>query len=175
MNYNDMMRTVAGTTALTRKQADEVVVSTLTVLSEVISADETRDLLAQLPKSIRDRVPVSAERLPMRPIEFVARVADLGTLPVDAAERNVRAVFSVLTQAVNSGEINDIAEELGDEYADLLGRAARVERAAAARSARGAPGVVDRERESVAHVVGTAIAIARIPVDVGLRRVGLRH
>ena len=129
MNYNDMMRNVAGSTGLTRKQADEAVVTTLTVLAETISAEETRDLLAQLPKSIRDRVPVSGTTLEMRPIEFLARVADLTVSATEVeAETSVRAVFSVLTQAVNSGEMNDIAKELGDAYADLLDRTDRLER-----------------------------------------------
>ena len=129
VNYNDMMRNVAGSTGLTRKQADEAVVTTLTILAETISADETRDLLAQLPKSIRERVPVSGTTLEMRPIEFLARVADLTANATDVdAETRVRAVFSVLTQAVNSGEMNDIAEELGDAYADLLDRTDRIER-----------------------------------------------
>lgn len=127
-----MMRTVAGSTGLTRKQADEAVVTTLTVLAEVISADETRDLLAQLPKSIRERVPVSGTTLPMRPIEFVARVADLAPNQTDVdTETKIRAVFAVITQAVNSGEMNDIAGELGDEFADLLDRTERLERAEA--------------------------------------------
>lgn len=129
VNYNDMMRTMAGSTGLTRKQADEAIVTTLTVLAEVISAGETRDLLAQLPKSIRDRVPVSGTTLPMRPIEFVARVADLAPNQTEVGtEAKIRAVFAVLTQAVNSGEMNDIADELGDEFADLLDRTERLER-----------------------------------------------
>ena len=132
MNYNDMMRNVAGSTGLTRKQADEAVVTTLTVLAETISAEETRDLLAQLPKSIRERVPVSGTTVEMRPIEFLARVADLTVSATGVeTETSVRAVFSVLTQAVNSGEMNDIADELGDEYADLLDRTDRIEREAA--------------------------------------------
>lgn len=125
MNYNDFVRTVAGATALTRKQADEAVVTTLTVMAEVISAGETQDLLAQLPKSFRERVPVSAETTPMRPIEFVARVSDLVGVPLEDAERNARAVFDVLTKAVNAGEMADIADELGDEYAGWLGREVR--------------------------------------------------
>ena len=129
MNYNDMMRNVAGSTGLTRKQSDAAVVTTLTVLAETISAEETRDLLAQLPKSIRERVPVSGTTLEMRPIEFLARVADLTTTATEVdAETRVRAVFSVLTQAVNSGEMNDIAQELGEAYADLLDRTDRLER-----------------------------------------------
>ena len=132
MNYNDLMRNVAGSTGLTRKQSDDAVVTTLTVLAETISAEETRDLLAQLPKSIRERVPVSGTTLEMRPIEFLARVADLTTTATEVdAETRVRAVFSVLTQAVNSGEMNDIAEELGEAYADLLDRSDRLERAEA--------------------------------------------
>ena len=74
MNANEMLRTLAGATGLTRQQADDALIAGLTVLSEVVSAEETRDLLAQLPKSVRDRIPVSGTTLPMRPIEFVARV-----------------------------------------------------------------------------------------------------
>ncbi len=125
MNYNDLIRTVAGSAGLTRKQADEAVVTGLTVLSEVISAGETRDLLAQLPKSFRERVPVSAEAMPMRPIEFVARVADLTGIPLEDAERHTRVVFDVLTSAVNAGEIADIAAELGADYDEWLGRESR--------------------------------------------------
>jgi len=123
MNYNDMTRMVSGRTALTKRRSDEVIVGTLTVLSEVTSPQETKDLLAQLPKSLRERVPVSAERIEMRPIEFVARVADLvQPASVDEADGYVRAVFATLTEAVNTGEMRDIFEELGGEFADLFGR-----------------------------------------------------
>jgi uncharacterized protein (DUF2267 family) len=177
MNHNELLRTVAGTTGLTRRQADDVVVGTLTVLSEVVSADETRDLLAQLPKALRERIPVSGETLPMRPIEFVARVAELTTTPTDDVEAHVRAVFEVLTHAVNAGEMNDIAEELGDDYAPLLGREDRLrrEQAAAAHASAPEPGLV-------ATLVGTAVASAHglvsavwRPIDAGLRIGGLRH
>jgi uncharacterized protein (DUF2267 family) len=123
VNYNDMIRMVAGRTGLTRREADRAVVGTLTVLSEAISAGETKDLLAQLPKSVRDRVPVSGETLSMRPIELVARVADLTeTASTDVAEMHVRAVFATLAEAVNAGEMQDVAEQLGPEFGPLLGR-----------------------------------------------------
>jgi uncharacterized protein (DUF2267 family) len=122
VNYNDMTRMVAGRTALTKRRSDEVLVATLTVLSEAISPNETKDLLAQLPKSVRERVPVTGESIKMRPIEFVARVADLvESATVDEAEGYVRAVFATVYEAVNSGEMRDIADELGGEFVDLLG------------------------------------------------------
>jgi uncharacterized protein (DUF2267 family) len=173
MNYNDMIRTVAGATGLTRSQADAAAVTVLTVMAEALPASETKDLLAQLPKSIRERVPVNSEPLTMRPIEFIARVADLGGLSIDDAERNIRATFSVLTQAVNAGEMNDIAEVLGDEFADLLGRADRVARERAAQSApRSLPDVVVQTAESL---VQTAADLVQRPIKAGMRATGLKR
>jgi uncharacterized protein (DUF2267 family) len=174
MNFNEMLRTVAGVTGSTRRQADEAVIATLTVLSEVISADETRDLLAQLPKSVRERVPVSGTTLSMRPIEFVARVADLLAAPPDAAERDVRAVFEVLTRAVNAGEMNDIAAELGDDYAELLGREDRLRREQTlARASQ--PGLTDAVYKVAASTVHTLVRFAWRPIDAGLRLGGVRR
>jgi uncharacterized protein (DUF2267 family) len=174
MNANDMLRTLAGATGLTRRQADDLLVTGLTVLSEVVSAEETRDLLAQLPKSFRERIPVSTTTVSMRPIEFVARVQELTAAAGDDPERMVRAVFDVLTQAVNAGEMNDIAAQLGDDYATLLGREERVRREHA-QAAAAEPGLVP-------SVIGTAVSAGRAlvsavwrPVDAGLRLGGLRH
>jgi uncharacterized protein (DUF2267 family) len=173
MNYNDLVRTVAGATGLTKSHADAAVVEVLTVLAEALPPDETRDLLAQLPKSVRGRVPVSSETLTMRPIEFVARVADLGGLSIEDAERNIRATFGVLTNAVNAGEMNDVAEQLGDEFADLLGRSERVARErAAARADDGVVGVVLGAANGVIHVAAT---LMRRPIDAGMRVAGLKH
>jgi uncharacterized protein (DUF2267 family) len=169
-----MLRTLAGSTGLTRRQADDVLIATLTVLSEVVSADETRDLAAQLPKSVRDRIPVSGATLPMRPIEFVARVAELTTTGSEDAERHVRAVFEVLAQAVNPGEMNDIAEELGDEYAELLGRTDQLRRARAYDQSSGR-GLVPTVAGVVAAPVRAIVRAAWRPIDAGLRLGGLRH
>jgi uncharacterized protein (DUF2267 family) len=140
VNYKDMTRVLSGRTGLTRRRADEALVATLTVLSEQISTDETRDLLAQLPKALRARVPVSSVVIEMRPIEFVARVADLVEgASVDEADSYVRAVFATLNEAVNAGEMRDIAEELGPDFSDLLGRSVPT----AAREKAG-PGIADR-------------------------------
>jgi uncharacterized protein (DUF2267 family) len=123
VNYKDMTRIVSGRTGLTRHRSDDVIVATLTVLAERLSAEETRDLLAQLPKTLLSRVPGSGAVIEMRPIEFVARVADLVEgVSVDDAEAYVRAVLATLDDSVNAGEMRDIAEELGPDFADLLGR-----------------------------------------------------
>jgi len=174
MDTNELLRTVAGATGSTRRQADDAVVATLTVLSEVVSADETRDLLAQLPKAVRERIPVSGETLPMRPIEFVARVAELTGAAAEEAERQVRAVFEVLTQAVNAGEMNDIAAELGDEFAALLGREERVRREHE-RASSSEPGLVPSIVDTAVSSVHSLVRAAWRPIEAGLRLGGLRH
>lgn len=124
MKYDELVRSVAVGTSVTRRQADALILATLTTLSEHISPEETHDLLAQLPKSFKERVPVTSERTIMQPADFVARTAELlDGIPIEQADVQVRVVFATLTDAVNAGEMRDIFEELGDEYADLLGRA----------------------------------------------------
>ena len=154
MNYKDMTRTVSGRTGLTRQRADDDLVTTLTVLAEQVSADETRDLLAQLPKALRERVPISGTTLEMRPIEFVARVADLiEGASVEEAEAYVRAVFATLNEAVNAGEMRDIAAELGAEFAALVGRSVPT----TSRTGPAEPAMLER----VGRMIGT---VATLPV-----------
>jgi uncharacterized protein (DUF2267 family) len=123
VNYDEMVRAVAGQAGLTHETADESIVATLTVLAERVTADETRDLLAQLPKTLKTRIPIAPQPMSFTPDEFVARVAKL-TPDDDVANSGarVRAVFSVLGDAVNAGELRDITEQLGDDYAELSGR-----------------------------------------------------
>jgi uncharacterized protein (DUF2267 family) len=166
VNYNEMMRLVSGRSGLTRRQADQAVTATLTVLAEALSAKETKDLLAQLPKSLRERIPVTNEVLTLRPIEFVARVGELVEAETtDGAESQVRAVFATLVEAVNAGEMHDVAEELGPEYAFLLDRPVR---AAAPDEPRLAVLIGDLATCVVA-VTGRIASLASRPVRAGAR------
>jgi uncharacterized protein (DUF2267 family) len=142
VKYDDMVRSVAAQGGLTRRAADESIVATLSVLAERVTAGETRDLLAQLPKRLQARVEIPPQPTSFRPDEFVERVARrVSGDQATNGEARVRAVFSVLVEAVNAGEMRDIAEQLGDDYAPLLGRPQR-DRSQAARAADVAGAVV---------------------------------
>jgi uncharacterized protein (DUF2267 family) len=119
MDADEMLSTLAGATGLTRRQADDVLIATLTVMSEVVSTEELRDLVAQLPTSVRQRIPRRGRTVPMRPIEFVARVAELTAATNEDAERNVRAVVQVLTRAVDTGAPpRSVSEHATDKLTD---------------------------------------------------------
>jgi uncharacterized protein (DUF2267 family) len=52
--------------------------------------------------------------------EFVERVATKLDVEPEEARRHIRAVFSVLRDAVTWGELEDLILQLDSEYADLL-------------------------------------------------------
>jgi hypothetical protein len=94
----------------------------------------------------------------MRPIELFARVADLlGDTTIDDAETIVRGVFATLDDAVNAGQMRDVLGELGNEFAELFGRAPLPEPAAGSAAHTGPsipflPEPVDRAIGEVARV-----------------------
>jgi uncharacterized protein (DUF2267 family) len=122
-----MVATVAARAGVSRRYADEIILATLTALGERITPDETKDLLAQLPKKYKQHVNAVSNPNAMSADEFVARVAELEgerAPSADDARVHVRAVFVTLTEAVNTGELRDVLEQLSDDFAPLLGRAA---------------------------------------------------
>jgi hypothetical protein len=65
-----------------------------------------------------------------------------------------------------------VAEQLGDDYADLLGRSGRLARERAAAHDEGLMrGLVD----ATTRLVRTAVDAIRRPLDAGLRVAGLRR
>jgi uncharacterized protein (DUF2267 family) len=118
-----MVAFVSDRAGLTRDAAEASIVATLTVLAERVTASEMRDLLEQLPKALQTRVQIPPQPTSFPLNEFIARVERI-VQDDDGAhgEAGVRASFAVLTEAVNAGEIRDIAAQLSDDYAALLGR-----------------------------------------------------
>jgi uncharacterized protein (DUF2267 family) len=123
VNHDEMVAAVAERAGVSRRHADDIILATLTALGERLTADETKDLLAQLPKKYKQQVKAVATPNAMSADEFVARVAHLegARAPAFAQARgHVRAVFVTLTEAVNAGELGDVLEQLSGDFAALL-------------------------------------------------------
>jgi uncharacterized protein (DUF2267 family) len=123
VKQEEMVATVAQRAGVSRRHADEIITASLTVLAERLTPDETKDLLAQLPKKYKANI----DAVPMPELfsadDFVKRVADREgerSPSFDEARRHVGAVLTTLRDAVNAGELHDILEQLGPDYDELF-------------------------------------------------------
>ncbi|HEX8948254.1 MAG TPA: DUF2267 domain-containing protein [Dissulfurispiraceae bacterium] len=90
--------------------------ATLAVLGEHLTEDEADAIAVHLPGEIGDFLRTSrhAERFGLQ--DFFRRVSEReGVDLVDAAD-HVRAVLSVVGEAISPGEVEDILSELPDEF-----------------------------------------------------------
>jgi uncharacterized protein (DUF2267 family) len=120
MKYDEFIKTLEQRMGVTdREDAETTAVSVLQALADRLTGGEADDLLAQLPEPLKKAIRVTAEADPMRYDEFVERVAVELELPEEEARERVRAVFSVLREAVTPGEFDDVFAQLDGTYAEL--------------------------------------------------------
>jgi uncharacterized protein (DUF2267 family) len=115
------VKRVAELSGFDKEIAERVVRATLLNLGTRIDAGEADDLAAQLPDAIGAclRHKGNAERFP--PSEFVRRVACVVPLSNKQGPGAIRAVFTVLSEAVSEGELRDVVHQLGRDYTALVG------------------------------------------------------
>lgn len=105
-----------------RGDAERATRATLETLAERLSGGEPKDLGSQLPQEIGRYLmspeAAQAERLTLD--DFFNRVSDREGVDLPIAVHHARAVVSVLTEAVSSGEIQDVRGQLGEEYSPLF-------------------------------------------------------
>jgi uncharacterized protein (DUF2267 family) len=108
-------------TGFARDRAEHLVRATLVTLGTRISSEEAKDLAAQLPNSLGACLHHDSEPSRFDPAEFERRVARIVPLANDQAAPAIRAVFTVLSEAVSDGEMRQVLSQLGSEYERLVG------------------------------------------------------
>jgi uncharacterized protein (DUF2267 family) len=116
-----MIRRIAELTGLDKEHAERALRVTLVILGTRIDPGEADDLAAQLPETLKVFLhhESKAERFP--PEEFLRRVVHLVPLSNEQARQAVRAVFTVLGEAVSEGELLDVLSQLDADYSTLVG------------------------------------------------------
>jgi uncharacterized protein (DUF2267 family) len=130
MPANDFVRRVAERAGVDAEHARRATEAVLETLAERIAGGVVRDLEERLPIELRwplargvERTAGRATRLGLS--EFLARVAvRTGQTPAQARE-DVRAVLSVLREAVGDREYFDVINQLPQDYAPVLPALAR--------------------------------------------------
>lgn len=105
-----------------RDQAERAIRATFETLKERLAGNEPDDLAAQLPNDLAAPLQGEGGREDFALAEFYRRVAEREGIEETEAIRHARAVALVLQEAVTTGEIDDIRDQLKDEYAELFGR-----------------------------------------------------
>lgn len=94
--------------------------ATLEVLGQRLFGGEAKDLAAQLPQEVGYylRQGKSNERFGLN--EFFRRVSESEGVDLPVAVHHARAVISVVHDAVSQGEIDDVRDQLPEEFAPLF-------------------------------------------------------
>jgi uncharacterized protein (DUF2267 family) len=167
MDDEQFLTKVARLAHVDREAAERASEVVLTVLGRHLTRGEAADVLRRLPPGLPAYAwsPGSPERF--GPEEFVRRVADRwGTDPL-TAERHVRAVCTVLREAIGPDEYADVRAQLGIHYAALLDAEALVPPVEGVLDAVAADAGIDRDTaRALAGAVLETLAERIAPGDV---------
>lgn len=117
MQYDEVIKQVARQTDLPTDRAEALTRATLRVLAVRITGGEAHKLSTQLPADLDSEL-IAAEEAAnaLSFAEFQHRVQDELVVEDDGSGDGVRAVFSVLSQAVTSGEFDNVVSHLPREF-----------------------------------------------------------
>ena len=105
-----------------REEAERAIRATLETLKQRLAGNAPDNLAAQLPEGLAEPLAGEGGREDFALAEFYRRVADKEGVEEPQAIRDSRAVVLVLQEAVTTGEMDHIRDQLKDEYAELFGR-----------------------------------------------------
>jgi uncharacterized protein (DUF2267 family) len=111
-----------------REHAGEAIAATLATLAERLDPGEARDLAAEVPPEYAPWLATDTPADRFGVDEFIRRVAEREGVDAARAERDARAVFAALGNAVSAGELADAAAQLPQDFAPLLPRGPWVDR-----------------------------------------------
>lgn len=122
MRYDEIIERLMETAGIEDEDsAERLALTVLEVLAERITRTERDNLAAQLPDGLK--APLEETRQDRRPFqleEFYNRVRARADLGFPAAVSGSKAMVAVLQEAVTAGEIDDIRQELGSDFAELF-------------------------------------------------------
>jgi uncharacterized protein (DUF2267 family) len=121
MQQHEFVAAVAGSTGISRDEAERAVRSTVQVLGSRLSGGETRNLAAQLPADLAATLPAEGAGERFDAEEFCRRVAEAEGCAPQQARQHVRATFAAMKAGLTGHEFDHMAAQLPADYADLVG------------------------------------------------------
>ena len=106
----------------TNEEAERAIQATFETLRERLAGNEPNNLADQLPPEIAEPLRGKGGQDNFSLEEFYRRVGEKVGVSQDEAAIHARAVASVLQQAVTTGEMDDIRDQLKPDYTELFGQ-----------------------------------------------------
>ena len=103
------------------EEAEKAVRATLETLRERLAGQEPQNLASQLPGDLGEPLNGTGGQDNFDVGEFYERVSQKEGVSADEAVRHARAVTAVLQTAVTTGELEDVRDQLTDDYNELFG------------------------------------------------------
>jgi uncharacterized protein (DUF2267 family) len=123
MNYQEFVKGVQERADMSsREEAEQATRATLETLGERLAGGEPKDLASQLPPELGEclRYEGEARAEPFSLDEFFRRVAGRENIDEERATVHATAVMKVLGESVTGGEIEDVRDQLPQEFEPLL-------------------------------------------------------
>ena len=106
----------------TNEEAERAIRATFETLRDRLAGNEPNNLADQLPEEIAASLRGEGGRDSFSLTEFYRRVSEKEGVEEPEAIRHARAVATVLEEAVTTGEMDHIRDQLKPEYAELFGQ-----------------------------------------------------
>ena len=106
----------------TNEEAERAIRATFETLKERLAGNEPNNLADQLPPEITDPLRGEGGRDGFSLAEFYRRVADKEGAEAPEAIRHARAVATVVEEAVTTGGMDHVRDQLNPEYSELFGQ-----------------------------------------------------
>ena len=106
----------------TNEEAERAIRATLETLRERLAGNEPNNPANQLPPETADPLRAEGGRDSLSLAEFYRRVADKEGVEEPEAIRHARAVATVVEEAVTTGGMDHVRDQLNPEYSELFGQ-----------------------------------------------------
>lgn len=125
--YERFLKTIQQQTGLDRDHAERAGMATLESLAERITRARARELAEDLPERLRFWLEGATDH-PGEAFgvdELIRRIAEREEVGIETATQHARAVLGALARVAPAYEIDDLVDDLPDEFESLLGDVAR--------------------------------------------------
>jgi uncharacterized protein (DUF2267 family) len=127
MDHDRFIALVQDAAGTDREHAERATRATLQTLGERLYVGQARDLAMQLPPELAPYIGHVGDPERFAVDEFLRRVAEREDADLGTAERDARAVFTALGQAISRDEMDQLVNELPSDFARLLPRGRWIE------------------------------------------------